>query len=56
MKKNISKKDDFLNNKTLWGLLVGSAQCDMKWTYTMEEVKESIKQKKESIKQKKDEK
>ena len=35
--------DDFPNNKTLWGVLVGSAQCDMKWTYTMEEVKESIK-------------
>ena len=22
--------DDFPNNKTLWGVLVGSAQCDMK--------------------------
>ena len=37
--------DDFPNNKTLWAVLVGSAQCDMKWTYTIEEVKESIKPK-----------
>ena len=41
----ISRGDDFPNNKTLWAVLVGSAQCDMKWTYTIEEVKESIKQK-----------
>jgi len=25
-------------NKQLWGILIGSAQCDMKWTYTSEEV------------------
>ena len=34
--------DDFPNNKTLWSVLVGVAQCDMKWTYTIEEVKESM--------------
>tara|TARA_B110000211_G_scaffold152323_1_gene173150 strand:+ start:84 stop:320 length:237 start_codon:yes stop_codon:yes gene_type:complete len=33
------------NGKTLWHILVGVAQCDMKWTYTIEEVKESIKPK-----------
>ena len=38
-------RDDFPNNKTLWRVLVGLAQCDMKWTYTGEEVKESIKPK-----------
>ena len=38
-------EDDFPNNKTLWRVLVGSAQCDMKWTYTIEEVKEYIKPK-----------
>ena len=37
--------DDFPNNKTLWSVLVGVAQCDMKWTYTIEEVKELIKPK-----------
>ena len=26
------------NNKQLWNILVGSAQCDMNWTYTHEEV------------------
>ncbi len=33
------------NGKTLWHILIGVAQCDMKWTYTQEEIEESIKQK-----------
>ena len=32
-------------NKQLWGILVGAVQCDMKWTYTTEEVTELIKPK-----------
>lgn len=31
--------------KELWGILVGSAQGDMKWYYSMEEVFGSIKEK-----------
>ena len=31
--------------KELWHILVGSAQCDMNWTYTMEEVFGRIKEK-----------
>jgi hypothetical protein len=27
----------------LWKLLIGIAQCDMNWTYTMEEVKKSLR-------------
>jgi len=37
--------DDFPNNKTLWNVLQGSAQCDMNWTYTQEEVNEYINKK-----------
>jgi hypothetical protein len=29
----------------MWKILIGSAQCDMNWTYTTEEVKEYIKTK-----------
>jgi hypothetical protein len=34
--------DDFPNDKTPWSVLVGSAQCDMNWNYTSEEVNEYI--------------
>ena len=30
--------EDLASNSHLWGILVGSAQCDMKWTYTWQEV------------------
>jgi hypothetical protein len=35
-------KDSELHYKTVWSILVGSAQCDMNWTYTSEEVNEYI--------------
>jgi hypothetical protein len=35
------------NNKTLWNVLIGSAQCDMNWTYTSEEVWDYINKKKD---------
>ena len=41
----LRRRYDFPNNKTLWRVLVGLAQCDMKWTYTIEEVKEYTKPK-----------
>ena len=31
------------NNKQLWSILIGSAQCDMKWIYTTEEAMSKIK-------------
>ena len=34
-----------MSKRNLWKLYIGAAQCDMKWTYTIEEVKESIKPK-----------
>jgi hypothetical protein len=33
------------SGKQFWSILVGSAQCDMKWYYTSEEVMESLKKK-----------
>ena len=30
-------------DKTYWSILVGSAQCDMNWTYTQEEVEEHLR-------------
>ena len=41
----VNGKETTPEHKQLWSILVGSAQCDMKWTYTIEEVKESIKPK-----------
>ena len=32
-------------DKNIWSILVGSAQCDMKWTYTLEEIREPYKTK-----------
>ena len=32
------------NGRTMWGLLIGLAQCDMNWTYTMEEVMSRMKE------------
>lgn len=34
-----------LKNKVLWKVLIGEAQGQMKWYYTMEEVKERIDKK-----------
>ena len=34
-------------SKNLWSILVGSAQCDMNWTYTSDEVWEYINKKKD---------
>jgi len=31
------------SNKALWSILIGSAQCDMKWYYTQEEMNEEFK-------------
>ncbi len=30
-------------SKNVWGLTAGMMQCNMNWTYTMEEVKEKLK-------------
>ena len=32
-----------LNNKTYWRILIGTAQSDMKWYYTEDEMKEMLK-------------
>jgi len=37
--------EDLASNSHLWDILVGSAQCDMKWTYTLEEIREPYKTK-----------
>ena len=34
------------SNKALWSILVGSAQCDMNWTYTNDEVFKNLKDEK----------
>ena len=40
----VSKEQDFkVNAKTLWSLLIGSAQYDMKWYYTSDEVEDVFK-------------
>ena len=31
------------DSKALWGILVGSAQCDMNWVYSSEEVFKNLK-------------
>ena len=38
-------RDNEFHYKDMWKILIGSAQCDMNWTYTTEEVKEYIKTK-----------
>jgi hypothetical protein len=40
-------KYDVIKGKNLWGLLKGSAQSNMKWYYSMEEVNGKIKKYKE---------
>ena len=34
------------NDRTIWSILVGSAQCDMNWVYTNEEVFKNLKDEK----------
>ncbi len=36
-------KKENLNNKTIWGILVGDAQIKMNWVWTSDEVFSSIK-------------
>ena len=36
-------KEENLNNKTIWGILVGDAQIKMNWVLTSDEVFSSIK-------------
>lgn len=39
----INGKETTPEHKQLWRILTGSAQCDMNWTYTSEEVMSEIK-------------
>jgi len=36
-------KEENLNNKTIWGILVGDAQIKMNWVWTSDEVFSRIK-------------
>ena len=36
---------EYFDNRMLYRILIGQAQSDMKWYYTMDEVKESFKNK-----------
>lgn len=40
----INGKYDVVEGKMLWRLLIGDAQCNMNWTYTMDEVMRNIKE------------
>ncbi len=40
--------DGKMTSKEYWSLLVGSAQCDMNWTYSHEEVMEEFKKYKDN--------
>jgi hypothetical protein len=44
-KEHIEDTGEIYNptGKNLWRLLIGSAQCDMNWTYTQEEVMGKLK-------------
>jgi hypothetical protein len=37
-----------MTSKEYWSVLVGSAQCDMNWTYSHEEVMEEFKKYKDN--------
>ena len=41
----LTNKELGLSKKNLWKLYIGAAQCDMNWTYTLEEVKDKLKDK-----------
>ena len=43
-------KSGEFNSKTIWHIYVGTAQCDMNWVYTSEEVNEFIKKRKDDKK------
>lgn len=43
----VNGKETTPEHKQLWSILVGSAQCDMKWTYTTEEVINLLNQNKD---------
>lgn len=43
MKWKLFSKDKQLNGKTMWRILIGMAQSDMKWYYTEEEFQEMFK-------------
>ena len=44
---NPSYKGPYVRAKSLWSVLIGSAQCDMKWYFTTDEVWKSLKIKKD---------